>query len=339
LASFEHNPILLQALGTSANDKGKFVRILVTGASGFVGKHLCQILETGGHEVVRADRVQHLVTDVVVGDIGPATDWWPAVVQRPDVVVHLAARVHVMYETAADPLVEFRRINVEGTLNLARQAADAGIRRFVYLSSIKVNGEVTAPERPFRADDMPAPQDVYAISKHEAETGLLALAHTTGLEVVIIRPPIVYGPGVKGNFASLLSWVQRGYPLPLGVVRNARSLIALENLVDFIALCTDQERSPHAANEIFLISDGEDVSTTELLKKVAEAYGCVACLIPLPTLMLRLMARMMGKSSMADRLLGYLLVDSSKACNLLGWHPVVTMDGQLRKMAKHAASV
>ncbi|MFN4310035.1 MAG: UDP-glucose 4-epimerase family protein [Ferrovibrio sp.] len=319
------------------------MNILVTGASGFIGKHLCQTLDNHGKAVKRAARrspTDDNVTDdtVIVGDIGPETDWGRALAVRPEVVVHLAARVHVMNEIVADPLAAFRAVNVAGTLNLARQAAAAGARRFVFLSSIKVNGETNAPDRPFKPDDIPAPQDAYAISKLEAESGLFELAKTTGMEVVIIRPPLVYGPGVKGNFALLLKCVRWFLPLPLGAVRNLRSLIALENLTDFIALCADREKSPAAANQIFLISDSEPVSTAELLRRMAKAYGRPAILIPVPTEILSLTARMIGRTAAMDRLLGSLVVDSSRALHVLGWRPVVTMEHQLKIMAAHDAT-
>lgn len=313
------------------------MKILVTGATGFVGTRLCQVLEEKGHEVIRVGRHVKSPCCVDVGDIGPDTDWQPAL-GKPDAIVHLAARVHVMQDAATDPLAEFRRVNVDGTLNLVRQAVASGVGRFVYVSSIKVNGESTSPGMPFRADDPPSPQDSYAVSKHEAETGLRALARDAGLETVIVRPPLVYGSGVKGNFASLVNWVRKGVPLPLGAVRNRRSLVALDNLVDFIALCADREMSPRAAGQVFLISDGIDLSTPELLRKVACAYGTQARLIPVPERWLHMAAMLIGKSAEADRLLGSLVVDISKARDLLGWRPVVTADQQLQHMASDAAA-
>lgn len=315
------------------------MKALVTGATGFVGTALCARLAASGVEIVPAVRRESgLPHEVVVGNIDASTDWRHALASC-DAVVHLAARVHVMEDAAQDPLASYRGINTEATRNLARQAVDAGVKRFVFISSIKVNGERTEVGRPFTPDDAPAPEDPYAVSKHEAEELLLGLASETGMEVVIIRPPLVYGPGVKGNFAAMVRWVRRGVPLPLGAVHNRRSLIALDNLVDFIALCADRERSPRAAGEVFLISDGEDVSTTELLRKVARAYGVKPRLAPVPARWLRFAAGLLGKGAVADRLLGSLVVDSSKARDLLGWRPVVSMDGQLQKMARHDARV
>jgi len=244
-----------------------------------------------------------------------------------------------MNDQCSAPLAEFRRVNIEGTAALARQAADAGVRRFVFLSSVKVNGEFTEHGQAFTTNGAPAPADPYGLSKFEAEQGLLQLARRSDMEVVIIRPPLVYGPGVKGNFATMVRWVRKGYPLPLGAVNNQRSLVAVDNLVDFIALCADRTRTPRAANQVFLISDGEDVSSPELLRRVARAYGVPSRLWPVPQAWLRLAARLLGQSAAADRLLGSLVVDSSKARDLLGWRPGVTMEDQLRKMALHDQGV
>ncbi len=273
-----------------------------------------------------------------VGELSSSTDW-NACLQGVGAVIHCAARAHIMKDEIGDPLLEYRRVNVQGTLALARQAAKAGVRRFVYISSIKVNGEHTSSNIPFRAEDIPAPEDAYGVSKLEAEQGLFALARKTGMEVVIIRSPLVYGPGVKGNFASMVRWVRKGMPLPLGALHNKRSLVALENLVDFIALCADPDLSPRAANEVFLISDGEDVSTPELLRKVANAYSVAPRLLPIPVVWIQFVARLVGKQAIADRLLGSLVVDSSKARDFLGWKPVVSMDEQLKRMAQHDARI
>ncbi len=252
-------------------------------------------------------------------------------------IVHCAARAHVMNDELADPLAEYRRVNVQGTENLARQAAQAGGRRFVFISSVKVNGEATLPGQPFTPADTPAPQDAYGLSKHEAEQALWQVARDTGMEVVLIRPPLVYGPGVKGNFARMVQWVRQGVPLPLGAVHNRRSLVALDNLVDFIALCASPERSPQVANQTFLVSDGDDVSTTELLRRVAQAYGVPLRLLPVPAGLMRGAAQWLGKAAVADRLFGSLQVDATKAHTLLSWTPPVTMDEQLRQMALYDA--
>jgi UDP-glucose 4-epimerase len=236
-----------------------------------------------------------------------------------------------MQETTADPLTEFRRVNVQGTLNLARQAAAAGVRRFVFVRSIKVNGESTQPGAPFKADDAPAPLDAYGVSKMEAEQGLRELAGQTGIEVIIIRPPLVYGPGVKANFAAMMHWLKRGVPLPLGAIHNQRSLVALDNLVALLMTCLTH---PAAANQTFMVSDGEDVSTTELLLRMGQAMGKPARLLPVPASWLKLAAALIGKPDVAQRLCGSLQVDISKTRELLGWVPPVSLDEGLRRAAK-----
>lgn len=248
-----------------------------------------------------------------------------------DVVLHLAGRAHVMHEEALDPLGRFREVNTAGTLNLARQAAAAGVRRFVFASSIKVNGEETAPNRPFRHDDAPRPADPYGVSKREAEDGLRALAATTGMEVVIVRPPLVYGPGVKANFLSLMRAVQRGLPLPLAsVTGNRRSLVALDNLADLLITCVSH---PAAAGQTFLVSDGEDLSTADLLRRMGRALHRPARLLPCPPPLLQMGATMLGKSAIGHRLLGNLQVDISHTRATLGWTPPITVDEGLRRAA------
>lgn len=247
-----------------------------------------------------------------------------------DAVVHLAARVHVMGDQAADPEAEFRAANVDLTLALAEWAAACGAKRFIFMSSAKVNGEATLPGCAFTEDNTPSPEDGYALSKLEAELGLRKVCLDTGMEFVVIRPPLVYGPGVKGNFGSMVRWIKRGVPLPLGAVQNRRSLVALDNLVDFVVTCLEH---PAAANEVFLVSDGEDVSTTDMLRRIAGAYGVPARLLPVSRKLLSCGARLLGKGAVADRLLGSLMVSDAKARALLGWCPAVTMDEQLRKMA------
>ncbi|MDE2598248.1 MAG: SDR family oxidoreductase [Rhodocyclaceae bacterium] len=306
------------------------MRVLVTGATGFVGAPLIKHLRDIGCDVVAATRAAMLQPSVAVGDIHGSTDWSDALTGC-GAVVHTAARVHVMRETSSDSLREFRVVNVDGSLNLARQAAAAGVRRFVFLSTVKVNGESSRPGHPFLPDDMPAPEDAYGISKLEAELALKEVCLETGMEFVVIRPPLVYGPGVRGNFLSMVRWIKRGVPLPLGAISNSRSLVALDNLVDFITVCLEH---PAAANQVFLVSDGEAVSTTEMLRKIARAHGVASRLIPVPPRWLRRGAAMLGKSAAADRLLGSLVVDNAKAREILGWKPVVTMDEQLRKMAR-----
>ena len=233
-----------------------------------------------------------------------------------------------MQETIADPLTEFRRVNVQGTLNLARQAAAGGARRFVFVSSIKVNGEATRPGERFTAEDAVAPLDAYGISKMEAEQGLRQIGQQTGMEVVIIRPPLVYGPGVKANFASLMRAVQRGWPLPLGAVHNQRSSVALDNLVDFIITCITH---PQAANQTFLVSDGQDLFTTELVRGMVQAAGVPARLLPVPVWALQAGASLLGKGDAAQRLCGNLQVDISKARSFLGWVPPVSVEEGLRR--------
>jgi len=319
--------------------KDSHIRLLLTGSTGFLGAALTRrLVSDTRYRLVTALRreVRDQVSgpdSIIVGDIDVNTDWGQAL-SGIEVVVHSAARVHVMNDTVSNPLSEFRKVNVEGTLKLARQAASRGVRRFIFISSIKVNGESTAPGEFFTVDDKPYPVDPYSISKWEAEVGLQQLAKETGMEVVIIRPPLVYGPGVKGNIATMIKWIKKGVPMPFGSVNNQRSFVAIDNLVSLIALCADLEKSPGAANHVFLVSDGEDVSTTVLLKKLAKAYGKKLQLIPVPVGLMRFAARILGKTGMADRLFGNLQVDSSKAQNLLGWEPVTSMNEQLAKMSQ-----
>ncbi len=312
--------------------------IAVTGATGFVGRTLlkrCVALappDRPGSGVLAIAR-QSPTNKVVGARYAQVCIWsdntdWQTVLADTDVLVHAAARVHVMADTAADPLAEFRRVNVLATLHLAREAATAGVKRFVFISSVKVNGEMTPPGQPFTADDIPAPLDPYGVSKMEAEQGLRQMATETGMEVVIIRPPLVYGPGVKANFAALLRAVQRGWPLPLGAIHNQRSLVALDNLVDFIVTCMTH---PKAANQTFLVSDGQDLSTTELVRGMARAAGVSARLLPVPVWALQAGAALLGKGDAVQRLCGNLQVDISKARQLLGWVPPVSVDEGLSR--------
>ena len=309
-------------------------QLLITGVTGFVGKAVCEQAARHGFAVKGALRIRgemlSCIEPFVVGEINVATDWGSAL-RDVNAVIHLAARVHVMHDTAADPLTAFRAVNVEGTLNLARQAAAAGVRRFVFVSSIKVNGESTRPGQPFTAGDVPAPLDAYGVSKMEAEQGLRELSAQTGMKVVIIRSPLVYGPGVKANFAAMMRWLNRGVPSPLGAIHNQRSLVALDNLVDLIVTCLTH---PAAANQTFLVSDGEDVSTTELLRRMGRAMGCSARLIPVPASWLKLAATLVGKQDMAQRLCSSLQVDIAKTRDLLGWRPPLSLDQGLKKAAE-----
>ncbi len=310
-------------------------RVMVTGASGFVGGQLIKRLAAQSSApvlgTVRAKVEGDDSSYFAVGEINGDTDWSEALLDQR-VIVHTAARAHIMDDAATDPLTEFRKVNAAGTLNLARQAAAFGVRRFVFISSIKVNGEQTASGRCFTADDRPAPEDPYGMSKSEAEQGLQQVARETGMEVVIIRPPLVYGPGVKGNFASMARLVAKGLPLPLGAVHNKRSLVALDNLVDLIITCVDH---PAAANQVFLAGDGEDLSTSELLRRVGVAIGKSARLLPVPAGVLQLGASVLGKKAMAQRLLGSLQVDISKTRHVLGWEPTISVDEGLRRCFKH----
>ena len=308
--------------------------ILVTGATGFVGGALVRRLaaDPACKGVVAAVRRKVETRpeggrQVQVGDLLLTTDWGLAL-QGVDAVVHCAARVHVMQDDAVDALHAYREVNVFGTLHLARQAAQARVRRFVFVSSIKVNGEATQPGRPFSADDAPSPLDPYGASKMEAERGLREIEAQTGMEVVIVRPPLVYGPGVKANFAAMMRWLARGMPLPLGSIHNARSMVALDNLVDLLATCLNH---PAAAGQTFLVSDGQDVSTTELLRRTASAMGKKALLLPVPAYVLELGATLLGKRDVAQRLCGSLQVDIDKTRHLLGWSPTLTLDQGLKK--------
>jgi nucleoside-diphosphate-sugar epimerase len=308
------------------------MKVLLTGASGFVG-----------HAVLKAIQLRGLVARPVYRSLASANGFPDAVVvpgldghadmthalQGIDVVIHAAARAHVMQEEILDPLAEYRRVNVQGTLNFARQAAAAGVRRFVFISSIKVNGEKTMPGHPFTANDSPAPEDAYAVSKAEAEFELRRLAEETRMEVTIIRPPLIYGPGVKGNFASLIRWVRLGLPLPLGgLTLNRRSLVGLDNLVELIMICVEH---PNAANQIFLVSDGEDISTTDLLRRIGRATQRSVRLLWLPPGAIAFLSSLFGRKVISRRLLSSLQVDIQKTCYLLDWHPQITVDEGLRR--------
>ena len=307
------------------------MRVCLTGATGFLGKRLAHVLTSDSAiDLTTTARVPlrlENATTVEIAEIYGQTDWSIAI-QNQDVVIHTAARVHIMKDSVSDPLSEYRKVNVDGTLNLARQSATAGVKRFIFISSIKVNGEQIAPGLPFQPKDEAKPIDPYGLSKWEAEQGLQQIAKETGMEVVTIRPPLVYGLGVKGNFANLIKLVRKGLPLPLGAIHNRRSMIALDNLVDLIITCIEH---PNAANQVFLASDGQDLSTTELLQGLAQAMGKPSRLLPIPGALLSLAASVLGKKSIADRLLGSLQVDISKTQDLLNWTPPISVDEGLRR--------
>lgn len=306
--------------------------IFVTGGTGFVGRRLVRRLRDDGKEVTVAARkgsASPTPPFFQFDGLSADQDWAEGVVGH-DTVIHSAARVHVMDEESADPFAEFRKINVDGTLNLARQAATASVKRFIFISSIKVNGEGTALSRPYTAFDTPAPQDPYGVSKMEAEQGLKDISLETGMDVVIIRPVLVYGPGVKANFRSMMNWLSKGVPLPLGAIHNKRSLVSIDNLVDLIVTCVDH---PAAANQTFLVSDDEDLSTTEMLRRMAEALGKKPRLLPVPASLLEGTAAMLGKRAIAQRLCGSLQVDISHTRDTLSWTPPVSVDDGFRAAA------
>lgn len=309
----------------------------ITGATGFVGgavmRYLSAHTEFSLRLAVRGDSaiVRNPAESVTVESLEPNVRW-ALFVKDVDVIIHAAARVHVMNDVSTDPEAEYLRINVDGTLNLAEQAAAAGVKRFIFISSIKVNGEATAAGQSFIADQLPDPCDPYGVSKAKAEQGLRELAARTGMEVVIIRPVLVYGPGVKANFLSMMRWLDKGVPLPLGAINNRRSLVALDNLVDLIATCIEH---PAAANQTFLVSDGEDLSTTQLLKQMAKALGKPPRLIPVPAWGLITVATLLGKRAFSQRLCGSLQVDIAKTCTMLDWTPPVSIEEAMRKTAQY----
>ncbi|VVP77637.1 GDP-6-deoxy-D-mannose reductase [Pseudomonas fluorescens] len=309
-------------------------RVVVTGASGFVGGALINTLAEHRHylpvPVARSNSNLDMANAFRISELSSSTNWGH-ILKDASVVIHAAARVHVMKEVASDALAEFRKVNVEGTINLARQAADAGVKRFVFISSIKVNGESTALGHPFTAEDAPAPSDPYGISKHEAEEALRLLSVETGMEVVIIRPTLIYGPGVKANFRNMMAWLYKGIPLPFGSVGNKRSLVSLDNLVSLIMVCLEH---PSAAGQTFLVSDGADLSTTELLELTAKALGVKSRLLPVPGQWMAFCANALGRRSISQRLFGSLQVDIKKTQTLLGWHPTVTVEEALNRTAQ-----
>lgn len=289
-------------------------KVLITGSSGFVGKHLCDLLVNNKPLILKKYQ-RGTDVDQAVDDV--------------DIVIHCAARNHIMKEESSDPLSEYRKANVEGTINLAKAAAKSGVKRFIFLSSVKVNGEMTLPNQPFSSNSTPAPSDPYGISKLEAELALLDLSQEIGMEVVIIRPPLVYGSGVKGNFSSLLKLAFKNLPLPLGAINNKRSMVSIENLCSLIVTCLDHKNAP---GKIFFVSDDNDISTSELLATMTKAYGKKPCLLPIPQGWIYFAAGLIGKKAIADRLCGSLQVDISETKRILGWKPHATLESTLEKM-------
>jgi len=310
------------------------LNILITGSNGFVGGRLCRIVAEKGYSVRAVARHnikpdQHVFFDaVVVNDIGTSTDW-SAVLKDIDVIIHLAARVHVMKESLKDPLAEYRRVNVEGTRNLALMAVQSGVKRLVYVSTIKVNGESTG-EKPFCEKDIPSPQDAYSISKWEAEEALRDISSRTGLDIVTIRPPLVYGPGVKGNMLSLMRYIDRGYPLPFGGIHNKRSFISLDNLADVLLASATQAE---CAGQVFLVSDGEDLSISELIKRIAGAMNRKTHLINIPEKVFSVISsRVPALRPMIARLTGSLVIDSTRFRRVAGWRPPQTVNAGMMAM-------
>jgi UDP-glucose 4-epimerase len=303
------------------------LRALVTGSSGFVGNVLTHTLLNKEYELglavrVKSNKFQGEAEQYIFDKLSEEQDWI-GILSGYEVVVHCAARVHIMDDNSAEPLTEFRATNTAGTLNLAKQAAEAGVKRFIFISSIKVNGECTLLNTPFRADDDMAPQDPYGID----------ISKETGMEVVIIRPPLVYGPGVKANFAVMMKIASLGIPLPLGgVTNNRRSLVYVDNLVDLIVTCISH---PKAANQTFLVSDDDDLSTTRMIKELSSALGKKGWLVPIPVILFEILGKLMGKSAIIDRLCGSLQVDISKTKALLDWQPPICVKDAFAKTAFH----
>ena len=305
------------------------VKVAVTGASGFVGRALVQRLSELGHDVTPIVRSpQGLRGERVIGDISALASCgaW-----KVEAIVHLAARAHVLPETSAEPLAEFRKVNSAAATGLARSAAASGVRRFVFMSTIGVNGDHTRPGRPFCPDDLPNPQGPYALSKWEAEVGLREVAAETGLQLVVIRPPLVYGRGAKGRFAWLLKWIRRGWPLPLGLVRNKRQFVSIDNLTGFVSLCLAH---PAAAGETFLIADDESVSTREFARLLALKIGRHPWFLPVPPPLLMAGAKLVGREQAVRSLCASLEIDLEKNRRLLGWSPPLTLEQGLERAAQ-----
>lgn len=312
------------------NSTHKCSKVLVTGANGFIGKALCSTLNDSGYSVIQVIR-QISVSEYTfgVGEIHSSTDWSAPLKSNPDCVIHLAACIQPSNKSIQASLFEARQVNTGGTLNLARQSAAAGIKRFIFLSTVKVFGE--GQDTPYQADDIPSPVDAYAISKWEAEQGLWRIARETGMEVVILRPVLVYGPGVKGNFLSLIKAVDKGIPLPLGSIRNCRSLLYIGNLVDVIELCMS---SPEVPGKCFTLSDGEDLSTPDLVRHIGAVMHRPVRLLPVPVSIIRFMGRLLSKEAQVNRLLGSLSIDTKLINDVLHWSPPYSFRDGLKKTIK-----
>ncbi|EGR0207337.1 SDR family oxidoreductase [Vibrio vulnificus] len=305
-------------------------QVLVTGYTGFVGRHLLSTFEDLQNINLLGRSQPKKCSQFLKASIDSSSDY-SVVLDKVSTVIHIAARVHVMNDESDDPLEEFRAVNTAGTMNLARQAAEAGVKRFIFVSSIKVNGESTTGKQAFTAQDTPSPEDPYGVSKAEAEEQLIALGKETDLEIVIIRPPLVYGEGVKANFASLMNLVSKGIPLPFGyITNNKRSLVSVDNLVDLIITCIDH---PKAANQVFLVSDDHYVSTSEMVKEMAIALGKPSWQIPVPAYCYKLVGKLFDKNDVVDRLTGSLQVDISHTKDTLGWTPPQTLQEGFKKTA------
>jgi nucleoside-diphosphate-sugar epimerase len=305
------------------------MRLVVTGANGFVGKHLVRHLKAKDHNVdaiVRHTGIDFHDSNVRQTVVNSLEDYIFDTNVDKLVVIHAAARAHILKDLATNPLLEYRKVNTESTLKFAENAAKSGVKRFVFISTIKVNGERTTEGQSFNAFDSPSPEDPYAVSKYEAELGLKKIAQGSGMEVVIIRPPLVYGRGVKGNFASLIKAVKRGLPLPLGSIHNKRSMVGIHNLVDLIECAL---RHPNAAGNTFLVSDGHDLSTTDLLRGMIKSSGSKSILLPIPPSVIQFVATILGKRDMSTRLLESLQVDISGTKDILGWSPPFSIQDEL----------
>jgi UDP-glucose 4-epimerase len=309
------------------------MQILMTGSTGFLGTAFLASLNDGNFKVTQVGRDVREKTNcnyIYINCFGLESQF-NLDTHKFEVVIHCAARAHIMDDSSLNPLEAFREVNTYGTLNLAQQAADAGVKRFIFISSVKVNGESTGPGLPFKSDDKFVPTDHYGLSKYEAEIGLRKISDKTGMDVVIIRPPLIYGPGVKANFASMMKWVNKGVPLPLGgIIWNKRSLVSVDNLVDLIVTCIDH---PNAANQTFMVSDDDDVSTSQLLANMATALGVPNRLLPIPSSLFTLVATLTGKRAISQRLCGSLQVDISKTKEMLNWHPPYSAAESMKKTA------